>query len=287
MRKIICFISLVLLAGFTACEDNIGLDVPEGKSLPVVDAWITTEQGIQSIRMTMSVPYADPDSAPVIRDAKIILNDLTTGSSYPFTFNNGAYTYDASAKPIGYVGHVYKIHIEYQHEILEGVDSLKRVPPVDSILFGHKTKEEAVSGVEGFYAKFFAVDFPGEGDYYWIRSYRNDTLHRVEDLLSIDGSLAGGISDGTPFILPLTQRITDYDRPFKLNETVIVRLSALSKNSYDFLWQVYQQLNAGGLFAKVLENVPTNIQNTDPKGKVKVLGWFGTSAVSRGERKIK
>ncbi|MFB6457227.1 DUF4249 domain-containing protein [Chitinophaga sp. Hz27] len=287
MKKIISMISLVLLLGFTACEDAIDLNVAEGQSYPVLDAWITTDQGVQTIRLTMSVPYTAQDSAPAVKEARIILNDLTSGNSYPFTYNGGVYTYDASARPIGYVNHVYKLHIEYKNEIFEGTDSIKRVPPIDSILFGHKTAEEATSGKEGFYAKFFAVDIPGAGDNYWIRSYRNDTLHRLKDLLSIDGSLEGGISDGTPFILPLTQHITDYEHPFRLNETVVVRLSSLSKKSYDFMAQVYQQITTTGLFAKVLENVPSNMQNTTPKGKVKMLGWFGTSAVSRAERKIK
>ncbi|NIG57726.1 DUF4249 domain-containing protein [Chitinophaga sp. Cy-1792] len=287
MKKLLCYISLALLGGLTACTDTINLNIPKGKSYPVLDAWITTETGIQTIRITMSVPYTSEDPAPVVSDAKIIVHDITSGDSYPFTFSNGAYTYNASSKPIGVVGHVYKLHVEYQGEILEGLDSLNRVPPIDSITYEFKKKEESYSNKEGYYARFFAKDLPGGTDYYWIRSYRNDTTRRLEDAFSIDGLYDSGLNDGGPFILPISQSITDYSKPFQLNEKVIVRLSSLSKRSYDFLTQVDQQVNAGGLFAKVLENVPTNMQNTITNGKVRMLGWFGTSAVSRAEKTIK
>ncbi|MFB6453688.1 DUF4249 domain-containing protein [Chitinophaga sp. Hz27] len=287
MKKILCYISLALLGGLTACEDKINLNVPNGKSFPVLDAWITTEPGIQTIRMTMSVPYTSQDPAPIVNDAKIILYDITSGESYPFTFNKSAYTFDASVKPIGVIGHVYKLHVEYQGEILEGLDSLNRVPPIDSITYEFKKKEESYSNKEGYYARFHGKDLPNGVDYYWIRSYRNDTTRRLEDAFSVDGGYDSGLYDGNAFILPLSQSITDYDKPFQLNEKIIVRLSSISKRSYDFLTQVDQQVNAGGLFAKVLENVPTNMQNTISNGKVRILGWFGTSAVSRAEVTVK
>lgn len=287
MKKLLLYISIIIAGAFTACEDAINLNVPNGQSYPVLDAWITNETGIQKIRITMSVPYTQGGTAPVVDDAKLTLHDLTSGDSYAFTYNNGYYTYDASAKAIGVVGHVYKLHMEYKGEILEGLDSLKRVPPVDSITYEFKTKEQSISGKEGYYARFYAKDLKSNVDYYWIRSYRNDTTRRLEDNFSIDGSYDEGVSDGGSFILPIAEGITDYDKPFQSGEKIIVRLSSLSKPSYDFLTQVNEQVNAGGLFAKVLENVKSNMQNTTANGKVKVLGRFGTSAVSRAEVTVK
>ncbi|RAJ88213.1 uncharacterized protein DUF4249 [Chitinophaga dinghuensis] len=287
MKKILFNIAMVCLVALTACEDTINLNVPKGQSFPVLDAWITTEPGIQRIRITMSVPYTDQAPAPIVNDAKIVLNDLTTGDSYPFNFKDNYYQYDASTKAIGVVGHVYKLHVELQGEILEGIDTIKRVPPIDSMSYEYKAQGESTSGKEGYYARFYAKDIKGATDYYWIRSYRNDTTHRVRDEFSVDGSYSEGVSDGAQFILPMAQSITDGEHPWLLGNKVIMRLSSLSKPSYEFLKQVDQQINAGGLFAKVLENVRSNMQNTTPTGKVKLLGWFGTSAVSRAEITIK
>ena len=132
-----------------------------------------------------------------------------------------------------------------------------------------------------------AKDLKDAVDYYWIRSYRNDTLHRLEDNFSIDGSYDEGVSDGATFILPIAEGITDYDKPFQAGEKAIVKLFSLTHSSYDFLTQVNNQVNAGGLFAKVLENVKSNVHNTTSNGKVKILGWFGTSAVTRAEKEAK
>jgi hypothetical protein len=278
---------MVVGIGLASCEDKIDLDIAKGTSYPVLDAWITSEQGPQTIKFTMSVPYTDNNPAPIINDAKITLYDLTSGDSYPFLFKDDKYTYDASQKAIGIVNHAYKLHIEFKGEIFEAYDSIKRVPGVDSITYEFKTKEESISGKEGYYAKFHAKDLKDGVDYYWIRSYRNDTLKRLEDNFSIDGSYDEGVSDGATFILPIAEGITDYGKPFQADEKVIIRLLSLTHPSYDFLTQVYNQVNAGGLFAKVLENVKSNVNNTTPNGKVKILGWFGTSAVSRAEQGFK
>lgn len=284
-------LSLLIISAFavlTACEDKIDLDIAPGKSYPVLDAWLTTETGPQTIKFTMSVPFTDNSPAPIINDANITLLDETIGKSYAFAFNKDRYSYDAGNTPIGVVGHAYKLHIEYKGEIFEAYDTIKRVPPVDSITLKFKTKEEAMSGKEGYYATMHAKDIEGgPTDYYWIRSYRNDTIRRLRDAFSIDGSYDEGVSDGATFILPITESITDYDKPFQLNEKVIVKLRSVTKRSHDFLTQVDQQVNAGGMFAKVLENVKSNVNNITPSGKTKILGWFGASAVSRAEKPIK
>jgi hypothetical protein len=287
MKKSLFLILFAVAAGFMACENKIDLDVAKGISYPVLDAWITNETGIQTIKFTMSVPYTDNSPAPIIDDAKITLFDLTSGESYPFLFKDNKYTYNATNKAIGIVGHGYKLHVELKGEIFEAFDSIKRITSIDSISYEFKTKEESISNKEGYYAKFHARDLAGATDYYWIRSYRNDTLKRLEDNFSIDGSFDEGVSDGNTFILPIREGITDYDKPFQANEKAIVRMLSLTHPSYDFLTQVNNQVNSGGLFAKVLENVKSNIHNTTPSGKTKILGWFGTSAVSRAERTFK
>ncbi|NSL91125.1 DUF4249 domain-containing protein [Chitinophaga solisilvae] len=281
-------ILLAAFAGLTACEDKIDLDIAPGKSFPVLDAWITNEAGLQKIRFTMSVPYTDNNPAPIINDAKITLYDETAGKSYPFAFKDNMYSYDASAAPIGIQGHAYKLHVEYKGEIFEASDTIKRVPAIDSISYKFKTDEESISGKEGYYATMHAKDIEGGPvDYYWIRSYRNDTLRRLEDNFSIDGSYDEGVSDGATFILPLAEGITNYEKPFQKNEKIIVKLFSITHRSHDFLTQVQAQVDAGGLFAKVLENVKTNVKNTTPSGKIKILGWFGASSVSRRERTVK
>lgn len=284
MKKSLFLILFAAVVGLMACEDKVNLDIKKGTSYPVLDAWITDEAGPQTIKFTMSVPYTDDNPAPVIDDAQITLYDVTSGASYPFTFKNKMYSYDATAKAIGIVGHAYKLKVVYKGETFEALDTVKRVPQIDSITYEFKKKEEAISGKEGYYATFHAKDLKNAVDYYWIRSYRNDTLKRLEDNFSVDGSYDAGISDGAIFILPIAESITNYDKPFLAGEKVIVKIRSLSYPDYEFLKQVNEQVNSGGLFAKVLENVKSNVKNTTTGGQTRILGWFGTSAVSRAEK---
>ncbi|WP_341835476.1 DUF4249 domain-containing protein [Chitinophaga pollutisoli] len=282
MKRTFTAIALLFAAaGFTACEDAIDIDIPNGKTFTVVDAWITSVPGKQDIRITQTVPYTSSGSAPVVSDAKVTLTDITANKTYDFTFANGVYSHDPGVERIGVIGHVYKLRVELKEGIFEGVDTIKRVPQVDSLAYDFKTKEESISNKEGFYARFYAKDIPGGTDYYWIRSTRNSATSagRVEDIFAIDGSFAENISDGLNFIQPISEGITDYDKPFQLGENVTVTIRSCTKPSHMFLSQVQAQIDLGGLFAKILENVPTNLKNIDNTSQGRVLGWFGTSAI--------
>lgn len=289
MKRIInIFAILVTAAAFTSCEDVIDVDIPKGKTYAVVDAWITNEAGKQNIRITETVPYTSTGTAPVVSDAIVVLTDLTDNKTYPFTFANGVYSHDPGlGNSIGVLNHAYKLRIELKSEVFEAIDTIKRVPEIDSISYEFKTKENSASNKEGYYARFYGRDLAGASDYYWVRSYRNNKDNRVNDAFAIDGSYQEYVSDSAVFIVPISEAITDWDKPFQLNETVIVRLASLTKNSHTFLTHVESQLQNGGLFAKILENVRSNLKNTNETSNVKVLGWFGTSAVKFKEKTIR
>ncbi|RPD41643.1 DUF4249 domain-containing protein [Chitinophaga barathri] len=279
------FAILFTAAAFTACEDVIDVEVPEGKTYTVVDAWLTNTPGRQDFRITQSVPYTNQAPAPIVSDAVVTLTDMTSGQVYPFAFANGKYSNDpGAAVSIGVVGHIYKLRVELKESTFEAIDTLKRVPVIDSISYEFKTAENAASGEEGFYARWYGKDIAGATDYYWIRSYRNNTDNRVADAFAIDGSFEAEVADGSVFIYPLSEAITREDKPFLLNEKVIVRLASVTEPSHDFLEMVQSQLNNGGLFAEILANVPSNLKNVNTGSKAKVLGWFGTSAVQFKER---
>lgn len=288
MKKIRLGILLVIAAAFTACEDVVDLDIQKGTSYPVLDAWITTEPGVQKIRFTKSLPYTDQTPAPVIGDAVITLLDETANKSYLFTFKDGYYNYDpGDNETVGVIGHAYRLRVEYNTEVFEAVDTIKRITPIDSISYEYQTKEENFVSEDGYVAKFHAKDIEGGVDYYWMRSYRNDLQHKVGDAFSVDGYFDQSVKDGASFILPIQEAVTDFDKPFQKGEKVIVKLRSLTYQSHFFLTQVEEQLYSGGLFAKVLENVKCNAINVTPGGgKSRILGFFGTSAVSSKERII-
>lgn len=287
-NKVIKYISVVLLgASFAACERVIDLDMPEGEAVPYVDAWITDQPGVQTIKFLRATTYMSTSAPAVVSDAQIAVVDVTAGKTYPFTYQNGAYNYDAGATPIGVVGHTYKLNITWKGEQFVATDQLKRPSILDSLTYEYK--EEDGQDDAGYYVKLYASDPTGAVDYCWIRTYRNGELnHYVGEMLAADGSFGGeeGITDGFVFIPPFRDGVTSSDKPYEKGDNVKVLMRSLSKDSYDFMEQVQAQLQNGGLFGRVLANVPANVFNQQANSSTKIYGWFGTTAEISATKKM-
>jgi hypothetical protein len=256
----------------------VELDLPKGDAIPYVDAWITNQPGIQTIKFLQATDYMSEQEAEPIAGANITLTDLTENKEYPFTYNNGAYVHDAGSEGIGVVGHSYKLRIQYNGEIFEATDVMKRITSIDSLTY--KYQEEETGEEAGFYAKLYAHDLAGAIDYYWIRTYRNNQLnYHVGEMLSVDGAFGEeGVTDGFAFIPPFRDGITSDEEPYIKGDDVKVVIRSLSKNSFDFMNQAVTQLSNQGMFAEVLKNVPANLQNQQAGSNTKIYGWFGTVA---------
>jgi hypothetical protein len=274
----------VLNIGFAAClflltvscEKVIDLDLPDGDKLVYVDAWITDQQGAQSIKLLEAVNYQDNAQPTPVKDATIKLTDVDINKTYAFVYKDGEYLHIPPAgTSIGVTGHKYRLEIVYNGEKFEAYDVLPRVTKIDSITV--ELREEENDEEEGYYAEFFARDLTGASDYYWIRTYRNGKLNSyLTDMLSIDGSFYEDVFDGFVFIPPFREGITSGEKPYQKGEEVKVLLRGISKDSYVFMEQALKQITNGGLFSEVLQNVPANLVNLQPSGKAKIYGWFGT-----------
>ena len=288
-NKVIKYISVALLvSSVTACERVIDLDMPKGDALPYVDAWITDQPGVQTIKFLKSGEYMSTGSPEVISDAQITVTDVTAGKTYPFTYQNGAYNYDAGSASIGIVGHSYKLSIDWKSEKFEATDELKRHSILDSLTSEFKEEEDS-DDKEGYYVKLYAHDPLGAVDYCWVRTYKNGSLnHHVGELLATDGSFGGdeGISDGFAFIPPFRDGVTSGEHPYAKGDVVTVKLRSLSKSSKEFIEQAQEQLTSGGMFAKVLLNVPSNVKNQNAGSATKIYGWFGTVGEVEATKKV-
>ncbi len=284
MKKV--FISIfiaALLFALNACEKVVTLKVKDGAALPYIDAWITDQPGIQTIRFLQAVNYLDTKEPAPIDGAQIRLTDLTSNIEYPFSYANGVYTYDAGNNRIGFIDHRYKLDILYKGIPFTALDTLKRNTVIDSMTAEHKDNDG--SHKEGYYATFYAKDLPGGIDYYWVRTYKNGTLNYYSgEMFSIDGSFDANISDGFEFIPPFRDGITPDDHPYVKGDAVKVLIRSVSKPSYEFGNQLNNQLRNGGLFATILENVPGNVTNGQSGSNLAIYGWFGTVSETYKEK---
>jgi hypothetical protein len=281
-------VALIALYTLSSCEKVIDLKIPDGEKLPYVDAWITDKPGKQTIKFLRAVNYLENKEPESISGAQITITDVTDNKTYDFTYQNGAYQYDAGVATIGIIGHTYKLTINWDGQQFEATDVLKRVTTIDSISVEYRGEDDIESDEEiGYYAEMHARDLPGGTDYSWIRTYKNGSLnYHVTEMVAIDASFYEDVSDGFTFIEPFREGITSEKEPYQKGDVVKVMIRSMSRPTYDFLDQLISQLYSGGLFAQVLQNVPSNIFNKQASSQTKIYGWFGTVAETELSRTI-
>ena len=296
MKKKAIHLILSLFAAttfLTSCEDAIDIKTETGPSQLVVDGWITNKPGPQTIKLTLSAAYFDNSPAKPALGAEVAVTD-DKGVAYKFTDDKGKGTYKwipkSDTAALGSVGGSYTLTIKYQGEEYLATNAIKRVPKIDSIAY----EEESFpitppkGPKDGYLAQFYARDFVGLDDTYWIKPLKGGKPYGTDpqDIsLVYDASFSpGSPSDGLVFIQPLRQSI-NVGKLFSAGDTVGVELHSITLESYYFLFQVRQETTNGGIFAVPPANIPTNVFNKNPSGK-KALGFFGASAVSRAETVI-
>ncbi len=284
--SVLCLFSGIFLM---SCEDVIDLDVKDGVEQLVVDAWLTDEHHDQTIKLSLSQPYFDNSGIkPAIGATVIVFEEDSTAHVFTDSGNDGNYTYSADpGRSFLKQGKRYALYIRYNNEDYYSVSRLNRVPAIDSLTYEEFTfpiAPEDGSPRDGFLAQFYARDFEGEGDTYWVRSSKNGKLRNLPSQITIAydaGFSPGSKSDGLLFIQPIRQSINDglfYDK-----DTISVELRSISNEAFYFLLQVRQESSNGGIFGTPPANIPTNILTLNPQSQKKALGFFAVSSVSRFE----
>jgi hypothetical protein len=290
MKNIILL--LLLATAIFSCEDVIELETDAAPGQLAIDAWITDESKPQTVKLSLTQPYFDKNPIVPAKGATVF---VISEDSIPYAFrdlkNNGEYVWQPSfpGEKILEVGKQYLLYVQYDKQEYISISKVNRVPPIDSInYFKEKFPFTPPNGPqEGFQADFYARDFKGEGDCYWIRTYRNDTLFNKPSQITVAYDAAfspGGRADGLLFIIPLRASITP--ELYKENDEVKVELYSIPQEAFFFLQIVRTESTNGGIFATIPSNIPSNIRNRDEKSKVQPLGFFGVSAVSSLKMKI-
>lgn len=289
--KILILTSSFLLT--SSCEDVIQIKLDEGSKLYVIDAFVNDLREDQKIRVVTNDSYFSNKSAPPVTYAQVMLVDLTSGQQYPFNYqSDGYYVFPVTATDtIAKVNHNYELKVTIDGFTYTSLATQKRTAILDTIIasignpggFGPPTQDSTYSCL--LFARDIADNNP---DYYWIKTFRNDTLFSgAEDLnVTIDGS--GGVVTDAPqdtifFTPPAT--FLSFKQYNKFN-TCKVHIHSLSRDNYFFFIQALAQINNGGLFATTPENVKTNIITPDD-ASTKAVGRFNMASVAEQEIIVK
>jgi hypothetical protein len=295
MKKLIYIPALLLLLASFSCEDVVEIDAKIEEPQLVVDAWLNQLDTTQTVLLSLTQDYFNNAAPQGVTAATVILINETQGKALPFTHqDNGAYTWTPQpGEQIGTTGDVYTLAVSYQNWNYEASSQLKPVPPVDSIVY--EFREAELGNPEGIFAQFYAIDLPGIGDTYWIKTYKNgEFLNKPSEMnLSADGTFdQGSGTDGIVFITPIREainRITDDSDsednsevpPYAVGDHIRVEIHSLTNPAFRFLSIARDQITNGsnGIFALPVANSPTNIVGVEAEAPAAV-GFFNIATVT-------
>ncbi|OZI06441.1 hypothetical protein BWI93_19915 [Siphonobacter sp. BAB-5385] len=287
MKSFPLYLLLALSSLLMSCEDVIDLRTQTGPTRLVVEGWINDDATPQTIRLTLSQNYFNNNRALPATGATVTVSD-DLGKTYRFVDEkqDGNYVWKpAASEKMGRLGGKYTLNVAYASETYQAETEIKRVPTIDSLTYYYDKPTFVAddSPKEGYVAEFYARDFTGAGDCYWIKTYKNgqryDRSARDLSIAYDAGFSPGAATDGLIFLLPVRRSINS-DRLFQENDSIRVELLSITQSTYSFIRAVREESSNQGLFATAPSNVPTNILNTRTDGP-RALGWFGGSSISR------
>jgi len=282
---ILVITAMTLLSG---CEDVIQVNVINKSPKIVVDAFVNNQIDTQTVRLTRSIGYFDSTGKePIITHAQVAIVDQSASVPKLFVFKytyNGKYQFvpNQTTGDTFTVGHDYALLVVVDKDTLVSFSRLNPTTVIDSLHLVDVVGNGPPINTTGKYVELYANDRVGQGDFYWIKTFRNDTFSNSINQLNISadmGNTSNG-QDGKLFIYPVRyNQVNDFLRSYKTGETV--RLEIHSINAVVFAWfnLVINENRNGGLFATPPANIFSNVISFNPNKKVSVGGCFCMSAV--------
>ncbi len=243
MKRIYKYLYLIIV--LTACEDQINPELPEAPPVLIIDAFLTNQDSVQTIRIAQSQSYFDNSLLPGVSGASVIVSN-SNGSIVNFEeVEQGYYQWDPTIDgPIAVEGDSLTLQVTIGEDLFRSTSIVKRVPEIDSITF--RFEEENLFLPDSYFAEFWSRDLLGAGDTYWIKSYRNGVyLNQPEEInIAFDAGFSeGGNVDGLIFIPPIRDLINPFEQdendkfisPFEDGDSVFVEIHSISMRLSFFL----------------------------------------------------
>ena len=295
LKKYIYLPLLSLMLFVSSCEDVIQVQVKQSEVKMVVDAFINNLDTVQRIRITKSIPYFDSSfTEPAVTTAQVIIADSTSLKIFPFVHTQNGYYEWKPNKLTGdtfTVGHTYALFVVANGDTLVSLSKMNpTVARIDSLRTIPSDGNGPPSKNPGRYAELFAKDLPGLGNFYWIKTFRNDTfLNEIQKLnISQDMGNNSNGQDGDLFIYPKRfNGLNIFRTPYQDGDTVRVEIHSITPEAYYWFNLVVNQNRNSGLFATPPVNIGTNILSFNPKKKIPLAGFFCMSAVIRSQIIVK
>jgi len=261
--------SIFLMLIISSCTERIEVKLDETYDRLIVEANITTDTMAHSFYLSKTSSYFANQASPKVSGASIKLEDNLGNTLMLNEIQPGHYVTPNDF--YGIPGRTYNIQIDLAESIgnyqsYSASSELVPVNPIDSIGIAFNR----FMGRNGFwFVKLYSQDPGGIENFYMFRVYNNgqllsDTLDKVSltDDRLFDGNYTYGI--GAAYF-----EHHDDNPPFKIGDTVVLEMSGLNKEHFNFLNEVIRTTSfQNPMFGGPPANVKGNINHG-------AFGFFG------------
>lgn len=270
-----------VLTAFSSCTEEIDMDFPEGTNNNlVVEGAITTERTQHEVRLSRSIAFDYNGAPPAEQGAVVMIYEQAPDGTYTDTLiltetESGIYKTDVVAGKINYTYHLY-IKLA-DGNIHEASSYLPKTAILDSIVYEYSNEYEGMPmPEEAYYIYAYALEPPGEGDYYMWDLYVDDELQtdtiREKAFVSdegVDGNYLDKFSiffEDKDFVEEKFQSVDSV--------RITVTTSSITEEYFYFLTELMSETAWRN---PMFENQPANISTNISNG---ALGFFRASAVT-------
>lgn len=273
-------LTIILLISFIlSCEDVVVVDLPDPQNLVVVEGWLSDETGNQAIRLTRSTTFSNKGSVTPIEDAEVIVQSLT-GEVYSYSYVSNGY-YHTNSPFAGESGKEYRLRIAIDTlEIRSDWDMMSTKVPIENLRIESYQENDPNNSdreITIYYPKINTRDPQEIKNYYrWIFLKNGGMITDPEPITIQDDRLFDGN------LIPNNFQNFEYES----EDEMTVRLQSISSSAYDYLDLLRSQITtlgtSSGTTPAIIEGNLFYVDNPD----IRVLGFFGTVAVSSASATI-
>ena len=248
------FISILFLTLLISCEKVVILDLKNATAGVVVQGNITNQPGPYIIHLNSTVNYYDPNVFPAITGASVSISDNAGNTEILTEPTPGNYQTNLL---LGTIGRTYTLKVNVSGKEYLSYSTMPNNVVIDTVIFTQSKNNT-------YRVTCIFTDPAGISNYYSLKLKSNDTTAIGNKNLRI---LSDKLTDGQ-------QMSMTYRSNLLLNDTVVINLQSIDKESYDF----YNTLsNAQGEINPFLSSPPANPLSNISNGG---LGYFSAYSIT-------
>jgi hypothetical protein len=247
------FISALL--GLSSCQKVIDIELDTAPDQIVIEGNITDQLGVQSIKISQSVPYTESNHYPAVRGATVIVKD-EKGQSWNFTETQpGTYT---SGPLKGEAGGIYTLVVTAHDGAIYTASSAMPKPVIlDSLsfkvydFFGDETKEVQVS---------YKDPVDASNQYRYLMKVNGTAVKQI----FVDNDR---FTNGKGGERPLFYSAENEKDKLKKGDQVEIEMQCIDQQMFTYWYTLSRQAESGPGGGVTPGNPPSNISNG-------ALGYF-------------